>query len=193
MRSSTTSAPAPASTRRRRTASCAACDRLARETRCRSAVGSSLSVRRGSRSARLLQGDRPAVNLGSELAGRNRGHPVLVEGVEGVEHGPRPSTGGLGAAQVPLRGRRLGAGLLAEDVIGELAAPVGVDLGGGDRGQRHKSRAGELTNTILGKAEELGQVVVALASLKEELDDRPLVLGELIEGRHARRTVACGP
>jgi hypothetical protein len=92
-----------------------------------------------------------------------------------------------------LGGRRLGPGLLTEDVVGELSAPVGVDLGGGDRGERHERRACQLAHAILGDAEELCELVVALSALKDELDDGALVRGQLVEGRHEGRTVACGP
>ncbi len=83
------------------------------------------------------------------------------------------------------RGGGLGAALLAEDVVGELAAPVLVDGGGGRRSELDESGLGELADAILGHPQHLGQLLVGLPPLEDELDYCPLVGGELLEGGHA--------
>ena len=109
---------------------------------------------------------------------------VRVELLQRVEQRARPAPGRLGAAQVAARRGQLGTGLLAEHVVGELAAPVLLDPARADRGQLHEGVARAFAHPRLGDAEHLGQLVVALALLEHELDDRPLLVGELIEGGH---------
>ena len=81
-------------------------------------------------------------------------------------------------------GRDLGAGLLAEHVVGELAAPVLLDAAHADRRQLHERVAGALANALLGNAQHVRELVVALALLEHELDDRPLLVRQLIESGH---------
>ena len=90
------------------------------------------------------------------------------------------------------RGGRLGAGLLAEHVVGELAAPVLLDPAHADRGELDERVAGELAHARLGDAEHVGELVVVLALLEHELDDRPLLVGELVEGGHVMPTLRAG-
>ena len=82
------------------------------------------------------------------------------------------------------RGGRLGARLLAEHVVGELAAPVLLDAARADRGELDERVAGPLAHARLGHAEHVRELVVALALLEDELDDRPLLVRELIESGH---------
>ena len=84
------------------------------------------------------------------------------------------------------RGGGLGAGLLSEHVVGELAAPVLLDRRGAHRGELHQRVARQLAHPRLGHAEHVGQLFVALALPEHELDDRPLLGGELVEGGHCR-------
>ena len=72
------------------------------------------------------------------------------------------------------RGGRLGAGLLPQHIVGELAAPVLLDAARADRRQLDQGVAGELAHAPFGHAEHVGQLVVALALLEHELDDRAL-------------------
>ena len=81
-------------------------------------------------------------------------------------------------------GRGLGAGLLAEHVVGELAAPLLVHAAGGDGSELHEGVARQLAHARFGHAEPLGELRVALPALQHELDDRPLLGGELVEGGH---------
>ena len=85
-----------------------------------------------------------------------------------------------------LGGGGLRARLLAEHVVRELAAPVLLDSAGAHGGQVHEGAARELAHPLLGQAEHVGQVVVALLLLQDELDDRPLLRGKLIESGHGR-------
>jgi hypothetical protein len=82
------------------------------------------------------------------------------------------------------RGRDLRPRLLAEHVVGQLAAPVLLDAAGADRGQLDERVAGTLANARLGDAEHVGELVVALALLQDELEDGPLLVRELVEGGH---------
>ena len=81
-------------------------------------------------------------------------------------------------------GGHLGAGLLAEHVVGELAAPVLLDPAHADRRQLDERVAGALAHARLGDAEHVRELVVALALLEHELDDRPLLVRQLIESGH---------
>ncbi len=82
------------------------------------------------------------------------------------------------------RGGGLRAGLLAQDVVGELAAPVLLDPARRDGGEVHEGIARQLAHAHLGEAEHVGQLAVALPLLEDQLDDRPLLVGELVESRH---------
>ena len=73
-------------------------------------------------------------------------------------------------------GGGLRAGLLAEHVVGELAAPVLLDPARGDGGEIHERVARELAHAGLGEAEHVGQLAVALPLLEDQLDDRPLLV-----------------
>jgi hypothetical protein len=127
--------------------------------------------------------------LGASLAGAltfgdRRQVAVWVQLLERVEQGPRPAASGLGAAQVPAGCGHLRAGLLAEDVVRQLSAPIFLDPAGAYGGQIDERVAGQLAHPPLGHAEQVGQLVVALALLKHELDDRPLLIGKLVERGH---------
>ena len=74
-----------------------------------------------------------------------------------------------------LGGGGLGTGLLAQDVVGQLAAPVLLDSARADRGEIHQRVAGHLPHAGLGHAEHVGELLVALTLLQHELDDRPLL------------------
>ena len=80
--------------------------------------------------------------------------------------------------------RRLGPRLLAEHVVGELAAPVLLDGPDADRRQLDERVTGELAHAPLGHAEHLRELLVGLPLLQDELDDRPLLGGKLVEGGH---------
>ena len=135
--------------------------------------GAPAASRRGRRPARaaLAVGNRRQVAVGIEL-------------LERVEQRARPAARGLGAAQVAARCRQLGAGLLAEHVVGELAAPILLDPAHADRRELDERVAGALPHARLGDAEHVRELVVALALLQDELDDRPLLVGKLIESGH---------
>src|SRR5918999_935217 len=116
---------------------------------------------------------------------RDRRHvAVRVELLEGVEQRPGPGAGSLRAAQVAPRGCGLGPGLLAQDVVGELAAPVLLHAARRDGGEVDQGIAGELAHTGLRQTEHVGQLAVALPLPQDQLDDRPLLVRELVEGRH---------
>ncbi len=88
-------------------------------------------------------------------------------------------------------GRGLGAALLAQHVVGQLAAPVLLHGAGAQRRQVHQCVARKLAHARLGHVEHPGKLVVALAAPEHELHDGALVLGKLIEGRHGSRTIGC--
>ena len=117
----------------------------------------------------------------------DRGHgAVRVELLERVEQRARPAARGLGAAQVALGGGGLGAGLLAEHVVGELAAPVRVDAARADGASSTSASRASSRTRGLGHAEHVGELVVGLPLLEDELDDRPLL------GARAGRRWPCG-
>src|SRR3954447_6154960 len=124
--------------------------------------------------ARLPWGGRGGA--AAALALRNhRNRAVLVQLLERVEQGPRPAAGGLRAPQVALRGGGLRAGLLAEDVVGELPAPVLLDPARRHRGELHERVARQLAHPPLGQVQHVRQLGVRLPLTKHELDDRPLL------------------
>ena len=77
---------------------------------------------------------------------------------------------------MPARSGRLGAVLLAEDVVGQLAAPVLLDPAGAERREVNEGVAGALAHARLGHVEHLGELLVALALLQDELDDGALLV-----------------
>ena len=85
---------------------------------------------------------------------------------------------------MPLRGRCLGTRLLPEHVVGELAAPVLLDRAHAHGRKLDERIARELAHARLGHTEHLGELRVGLALLQDELDDRPLLGGELVKGGH---------
>ena len=85
-----------------------------------------------------------------------------------------------------LRGGRLGPGLLAEHVVGELAAPVLLDPADGHGRQLDERVARQLAHPPLGQIQHVGQLAVRLSLTQDELDDRPLLGRELLEGGHFR-------
>jgi hypothetical protein len=84
------------------------------------------------------------------------------------------------------RGSGLRPGLLAEQVVGHLAAPVVLHPAGGGRREVGEGVARQVAHAGRAHAERLGQVLVGLPALQHELDDRPLVGRELVEGRHVQ-------
>jgi hypothetical protein len=78
----------------------------------------------------------------------------------------------------------LGAGLLAEDVVGHLVAPVGIDALGGVGSELGKRVARQLADPRRRHVEHVRQRVVGASALEDELDDRALVGWELIECGH---------
>ena len=115
---------------------------------------------------------------------------LVVEVVQRVEQRERPEPRRLGALQVAARGRALGARLLVEEVVGYLAAPVAVDARRAARRQVGKRVAGELPHARRRHSEHAGELVVGLAPLDYELEDRPLFSGQLVEGSHAGRRLS---
>ena len=91
------------------------------------------------------------------------------------------------------RGGGLGAGLLAEHVVGELAAPVLLDAAHAHRGELDERVARELAHARLGHAEHVRELVVALPLLEHELDDRPLLGESWSKVAMSGRTVVCPP
>ena len=83
-----------------------------------------------------------------------------------------------------LRRGRLGPGLLPEHVVGELAAPVLLDAAHAHRRQLDERVAGELAHPPLGQFSMSDELVVGLPLAENELDDRPLLGRELVEGGH---------
>ena len=90
-----------------------------------------------------------------------------------------------------LRGGGLGSGLLAEHVVGELAAPVLLHAAHAHGRQLHERVARQLAHARLRHAEHVRELGVGLPLLKDELDDRPLLGRQLIERGHSGRTVVC--
>ena len=84
-----------------------------------------------------------------------------------------------------LGGGRLRAGLLAEHVVGQLAAPVLLDPAHAHRGELDQRVARELPHARLGHVEHLGELVVGLPLAEHELDDRPLLRRKLVERGHS--------
>ncbi len=70
----------------------------------------------------------------------------------------------------------LGTGLLAEHVVGQLPAPVLLDAAGAQRRKIDERVARQLAHAALGQVEHAGELVVALALLDNELDDRALLI-----------------
>ena len=91
---------------------------------------------------------------------------------------------------MPARRGALGARLLAEEVVGYLPAPVRVDAGNATRREVDERFARELAHAGGRHAEHRGEVVVGLAPLDDELEDRPLLGGKLVEGGHAERRLS---
>ena len=92
------------------------------------------------------------------------------------------------AAQMAARCLRLGSGLLPEDVVGQLATPLRIDEVGSERRQLAECVTRELAHARGRKIEHLADLVIALALTQNELDDRPLVRRELVEGGHRRHS-----
>ena len=57
--------------------------------------------------------------------------------------------------------------------------------GSADRGELEQRRLGQRPDALGGHAEHLAELLVALPLLEDELDDRPLLCGELVERGHA--------
>ena len=85
-----------------------------------------------------------------------------------------------------LRGGGLRPGLLAEHVVGELAAPVLLDPAHAHGRQLDERVARQLADPPLGQVQHVGQLAVRLSLTQDELDDRPLLGRELLEGGHFR-------
>ena len=104
--------------------------------------------------------------------------------LERVEQRACPAARRLRAAQVTHGCRCLGTRLLPEHVVGELTAPVLLDRAHAHGRQLHERIARQLAHARLGHAEHLGELRIGLALLQDELDDRPLLSGELVKGGH---------
>ena len=83
-----------------------------------------------------------------------------------------------------LRRRCLRTRLLPEHVVRQLAAPVLLDGAHAHGRQLDERIARQLAHARLGHAEHLGELRVGLPLLQDELDDRPLLGGELVKGGH---------
>ena len=81
-------------------------------------------------------------------------------------------------------GLRFGSCLLPEDVVGQLAAPLRIHELGRERRQLAERIARQLTHAGRRRVEHLPDLVVAAALAQDQFDDRALVSGELVEGRH---------
>jgi hypothetical protein len=78
---------------------------------------------------------------------------------------------------VRARRLRLGPALLAEQVVGHLAAPLRVDALRRPGRERDERRTGVVAHARGRHAEHLAEVRVRGAALEDELDDRALVVG----------------
>lgn len=101
-----------------------------------------------------------------------------------IEHRVRPSARRLGPLEVTLGGRRLGAGLLAEDVVGDLAAPVRVHAGGGGGRELAERLAGKLAHTRRRHPQHARQLIVGLSAPHNELENGSLLSRKLVESGH---------
>src|SRR4051794_7420482 len=109
---------------------------------------------------------------------------VSVEVVERVEQRVRPDARRLGALQVAASRLRLRSCLLPKDVIGKLAAPLGVDELGRVRSESGQRLTRQLAHAGGRKIEHLPDLLVALVLPQDDLDDRPLVGRELVKRGH---------
>ncbi len=114
-----------------------------------------------------------------------RRRAVRVERVERVEQRQRPGAGGLGALQVVARGRASTRGPTAGRAGSRRPGrasrrPPGRPYAArAPSGRRARARA-----RALGNLEHIGERVVRAAALHDQLDDRPLLGGKLVQGGH---------
>ena len=85
---------------------------------------------------------------------------------------------------MPARGLRLGAGLLPEHVVRQLAAPLRIHELSRVRREFGQRVARQLAHAGGRKIEHLADLVIAAALAQDDLDDRPLVRSQLVKGGH---------
>jgi 1,4-dihydroxy-2-naphthoyl-CoA hydrolase len=81
-------------------------------------------------------------------------------------------------------GLRLWPRLLPEHVIGELAAPCRIDELGRERRKLSQRLTRELAHAGVRKIEHLADLLIAPVLSQDDLDDRPLVLSQLVKRGH---------
>ena len=77
-----------------------------------------------------------------------------------------------------------GPGLLAQHVVRDLAAPVGIHALGGGRGEIRERLTGQLAHARGGHAEHRRELRVGLPAAHHELENGSLVRRKLVKSRH---------
>jgi hypothetical protein len=111
---------------------------------------------------------------------------AVVHVVERVHERRGPGAAGLRAPEQRLGRRLLAARLLAEHVVGDLAAAVGLDPVGAGGRERDQRVARKLAHPGARDVEHVRELVVRAPAREHEVDDRPLLRGQLVQGRHLR-------